>query len=180
MQNREQYLVWITNYPRYGCISTEACAHCRVTEGRMTVEAILLGELFQWKNTSTWHNMLILCHFYSWCYAYLLQGERFYTTGLAAVCWVMWNCRNRATFEFKKLASPFEIVFAASVHLSYWAGLLKGGDRTDLERGVALLKENTKSMMRICASSYTNGTLEWRSGWRCDLLLPCCVDCLNL
>jgi hypothetical protein len=74
-----------------------------------------------------------LCQFYSWCYAYLPEGERFYTTGLAAVCYTIWNHKNRATFEFKKLASPFEIVFAASVHLSYWAGLLKGGDRMDLE-----------------------------------------------
>lgn len=93
-----------------------------------------------------------LCQFYSRCYVYLPDGERFFTTGLAAVCWAIWNCRNRATFEFKKLSSPFEIVFAACVHLTYWAVLLKKEDRSELERGAALLKENAKSMMRICAT----------------------------
>lgn len=100
-----------------------------------------------------------LCQFYSWCYAFFPEGECFYTTGLAAICWAIWNCRNQATFEFKKLTSPFEIVFAASVHLSYWAGLLKGVDRTNLEHGAELLKENAKSMMRICATAHSDDVL---------------------
>lgn len=43
-----------------------------------------------------------LCQFYAWCYVFLPGGERFFTTGLAAICWAIWNCRNRATFEMKK------------------------------------------------------------------------------
>ncbi|XBH95920.1 hypothetical protein VPH35_086409 [Triticum aestivum] len=101
-----------------------------------------------------------LCQFYSWCYAFIPQGEWCFTMGLAAVCWAIWNRRNQATFEFKKMSSPFEIVFNACMHLSYWAGLLKGERRVELERGAMILKENAKEMMRICATAHTGETVE--------------------
>lgn len=57
--------------------------------------------------------------YYAWCYKFLPGDEIFYTVGLAAVIWVIWLARNRATFEFNMIKSPFEIVFfccfAASV-----------------------------------------------------------------
>uniref|UniRef100_A0A452ZUF0 Reverse transcriptase zinc-binding domain-containing protein n=1 Tax=Aegilops tauschii subsp. strangulata TaxID=200361 RepID=A0A452ZUF0_AEGTS len=31
----------------------------------------------------------------------VLDEEKFYTFGLAAMCWAMWNCHNKATFESK-------------------------------------------------------------------------------
>src|SRR4051812_47363809 len=37
--------------------------------------------------------------FYSWCFAFFPEVEVFYTVGLAAICWAIWNLRNRATFE---------------------------------------------------------------------------------
>ncbi|KAM3336031.1 hypothetical protein ACQJBY_030161 [Aegilops geniculata] len=101
-----------------------------------------------------------LCQFYSWCYAFLPQGERYFTMGLAAICWAIWNRRNQATFEFKKLAYPFEIVFNACMQLTYWAGLLKGERRTELERGPMILKENAKEMMRLCATAYAGDAVE--------------------
>ncbi|XBI48035.1 hypothetical protein VPH35_111862 [Triticum aestivum] len=100
-----------------------------------------------------------LCQFYSWCYAFLPHGERHFTVGLAAVCWAIWNRRNQATFEFNKLSSPFEIVFMACTHLSYWAGLLKGEERAELEHGAALLKRNAKELMSLCTTAYTGTTL---------------------
>ncbi|XP_044962439.1 uncharacterized protein LOC123413571 isoform X2 [Hordeum vulgare subsp. vulgare] len=39
--------------------------------------------------------------FFLWCFMFLPNGARFFTFGLAAVCWALWNCRNRATFENK-------------------------------------------------------------------------------
>ena len=101
-----------------------------------------------------------LCQFYSWCYAFLPQGERHFTVGLAAVCWAIWNRRNQVTFEHKKMSSPFEIVFNACMHLSYWAGLLKGERRVELERGAMIMKDSAKEMMRIYATAHTGETVE--------------------
>ncbi|KAF7042557.1 hypothetical protein CFC21_052124 [Triticum aestivum] len=101
-----------------------------------------------------------LCQFYSWCYAFLPHGERYFTMGLAAVCWAIWNCRNRATFKHKRMSSPFEIVFTACVHLNYWAGLLKGAEWEELEHGALSLKDTAKRMMRLCATSHVEGDLE--------------------
>ena len=48
---------------------------------------------------------------YVWCYTFFPGGENFYTAGIAVVCWAIWSCRNRATFEFKPLTNPFECIF---------------------------------------------------------------------
>ena len=58
------------------------------------------------------------------------------------------------------MSSPFEIVFNACMHLSYWAGLLKGERRVELERGVMILKDNAKETMRIYATAHTGETVE--------------------
>lgn len=39
------------------------------------------------------------------------------------ICWAIWNLHNRATFEFKQLKYPFEVIFSSCVYLLYWAGL---------------------------------------------------------
>ncbi|XBH77912.1 hypothetical protein VPH35_104293 [Triticum aestivum] len=101
-----------------------------------------------------------LCQFYFWCYAFLPQGERHFIVGLAAVCWAIWNRRNQATFEHKKMSSPFEIVFTTCVHLKYWAGLLKGLEREELDHGALLRRDNAMRMMRLCASAHTERSSE--------------------
>ena len=62
---------------------------------------------------------------YSWCHSFFPEGEVFYTMGIAAICWAIWTCRNRATFEFIPLKSPFECTFSTCALLCYWAGLMK-------------------------------------------------------
>ena len=58
------------------------------------------------------------------------------------------------------MSSPFEIVFNACMHLSYWAGLLKGERRVELERGAMILKDSAKEMMRIYTTAHTGETVE--------------------
>lgn len=81
------------------------------------------------------------------------DGAKFYTFGLAAVCWAIWNCCNKATFEFKMPRSLFHVVFSACVFLEYWAGLLKGEDREAMVRGAWPLRDNAGTMMRISAAA---------------------------
>ncbi|KAF7016307.1 hypothetical protein CFC21_029951 [Triticum aestivum] len=88
----------------------------------------------------------------SWCYTFLPDGEKFYTFGLAALCWAMWNSRNRATFEFKKLRSPFDVIYSACGYITYWAGLMMGEEREAMERGAKMLRINALNMMRICTA----------------------------
>ncbi|KAF7090147.1 hypothetical protein CFC21_092954 [Triticum aestivum] len=64
----------------------------------------------------------------------------------------MWNCRNRATFEQKKLRTPFDVIFSACGYMNYWAGLMEGADRETMQRGAKMLKTNVASMRRICAA----------------------------
>ena len=35
----------------------------------------------------------------------------YYTIGLVAICWAIWNYGNKVTFEFKTLKTLFEVVF---------------------------------------------------------------------
>uniref|UniRef100_A0A453AND3 Uncharacterized protein n=1 Tax=Aegilops tauschii subsp. strangulata TaxID=200361 RepID=A0A453AND3_AEGTS len=71
---------------------------------------------------------------------------------LVALCWAMWNRRNRKTFEFKNMRSPFDVVYSACGYVTYWAGLLKGDDREAVEHGSKMLRINASNMMRICAA----------------------------
>ena len=73
--------------------------------------------------------------YFSWCHCYLPDRDRFYTFGLAALCWAMWNCRNKKIFELKELRSPFDVVCSACGYISYWACLLSAEDREAMERG---------------------------------------------
>uniref|UniRef100_A0A453DCF0 Uncharacterized protein n=1 Tax=Aegilops tauschii subsp. strangulata TaxID=200361 RepID=A0A453DCF0_AEGTS len=52
---------------------------------------------------------------------FLPDGEKFYTFGLAAICWAIWNCRNQATFEGKKIKDSF-----CSNLLCVWLHVLLG------------------------------------------------------
>lgn len=90
--------------------------------------------------------------YFAWCYMFIPDGEKFYTFGLAAMCWALWNCRNKLTFEYKQMRSPFEVVYSACGYLNYWTGLMNGADREAMERGAKMLKTSASTLMCICAA----------------------------
>ncbi|XBI78773.1 hypothetical protein VPH35_088406 [Triticum aestivum] len=96
----------------------------------------------------------IIWQAYSWCYTFFPGGEKFYTAGIAAMCWVIWSCRNRVTFEFKPLTNPFECIFFVCALICYWAGMVKQEDVVTMRDGAKMLKENASMMMRICAANH--------------------------
>uniref|UniRef100_A0A0A9DW78 Uncharacterized protein n=1 Tax=Arundo donax TaxID=35708 RepID=A0A0A9DW78_ARUDO len=54
----------------------------------------------------------------------------------AAISWVIWKARNRASFDKKIISAPSDIIYSACSFLRYWADLLKGLTKEDLIRGV--------------------------------------------
>ncbi|CAN6179459.1 unnamed protein product [Urochloa humidicola] len=68
------------------------------------------------------------------------KQKKIHFVGLAAVCWAIWNARNKMCFESKRINSPTEIVCSIASFVSYWAGLHKQEDKTCLEAGAEALK----------------------------------------
>jgi hypothetical protein len=69
---------------------------------------------------------------------------------LASVVWVIWNIRNRVTFDHYILKSPSVISFFSISLLLYWAGLLK--DLPDKDR----LIEGAQKMKLVAAEVYSH------------------------
>ncbi|KAM3254951.1 hypothetical protein ACQJBY_048402 [Aegilops geniculata] len=88
--------------------------------------------------------------YFSWCNTFFPAGGRYYTVGLAAVCWAIWLARNRATFEKKKIKTPFEIVFSMVSFLLYWAGLQKEEGLKELRSGAEMVRASTVRLMKMC------------------------------
>ncbi|KAF7001427.1 hypothetical protein CFC21_017101 [Triticum aestivum] len=91
--------------------------------------------------------------YFSWCHTFLPYGKKYYTVGLAAVCWAIWLARNQATFEKKQIKTPFEIVFSVCSFLLYWAGLQQGDGVKELRSGAAMVRSSTMSMMKMCEAA---------------------------
>lgn len=96
--------------------------------------------------------------FFARCYTFFPDGEsftlsiqrpfaKFYTIDLADFCWSIWNCRNRATFQFNFLWSLFEIVFASCATLMSWVSLQKAGDSNSLRYEATL--SSFRPMMHV-------------------------------
>ena len=58
---------------------------------------------------------------------------------IAAVCWGIWNLRNKVTFDKHVTRTPLEAVFTACSFMLYWAGLLKEDDKVKFQTGVKRL-----------------------------------------
>jgi hypothetical protein len=78
--------------------------------------------------------------------------ERLYVIFIAAICWAIWNVRNKDTFEKHILRSPSEIIFFSISLLLFWAGLQKDADRECLYEGDAKIKRVVSPIFAYGAS----------------------------
>jgi hypothetical protein len=84
----------------------------------------------------------------AWLHAYFPGFERFYTIIIAAICWAIWNVRNKITFDKHILRSPSEISYFAVALIVYWTGLQKPEDKS-------YLSEGAKKMAQAAAAVYS-------------------------
>jgi glucose dehydrogenase len=84
----------------------------------------------------------------AWLHAYSPGFERFYTIIIAAICWAVWNVRNKITFDKHILRSPSEISYFAVALIVYWTGLQKPEDKS-------YLSEGAKKMAQAAAAVYS-------------------------
>jgi hypothetical protein len=80
----------------------------------------------------------------NWFYAFLPGGDQIYMVGISAVCWSIWNVRNRVTFDGHVMQFPTEAIFVVCSFLIYWAGL-------QLEEIKELMVQGSEKLMRMAA-----------------------------
>jgi hypothetical protein len=82
----------------------------------------------------------------TWFHSFLPRDEKFFVVLIAAICWAIWNVRNKITFEKHVMRSPNEIVYFAISLIRYWAGLQKGADKEYLAGGADKLMHTASSI----------------------------------
>lgn len=95
--------------------------------------------------------------FWVWVTSTIPRFQHFHMVGLLAICWALWNARNRVCFKGKMTRSPTEIICSASSFLTYWAGLQK--NRRQGESG-----SRSWSFKGSGASLSSYGGHSWRYG----------------
>lgn len=75
----------------------------------------------------------------SWINHWLPEAENVHTFGLAAICWALWKCRNKACFDKKLLKNPIEIIIHSCSFMTYWTGLHSEDFQGKLLDGVQVL-----------------------------------------
>lgn len=71
-----------------------------------------------------------------WSGRYVPGGRKIHVIGLSAICWAMWELRNKACFEGKNMIrSPAEIICYACSFLKFWAGIQKEDVKVTVEAG---------------------------------------------
>jgi hypothetical protein len=111
----------------------------------------------------------------------LLGCDDLYMVGIAAICWAIWNTRNKITFDKYKMRTPCEVMFLSFALLMYWAGLQKEQGKEKLQFGASRMMEKHQVFF-VCATE-TMGCLcptpEWLSLEREDSVAPICSSMLD-
>ena len=94
-----------------------------------------------------------------WCEIWLPFGKKFHPWGIGAICWAIWKCRNKASFEKKLITSPLEIICHVCALMIYWAGLYSEMDQEQLVEGANLMLKVAKEILAIQTARQVNKLL---------------------
>jgi hypothetical protein len=82
----------------------------------------------------------------TWFHAFSPGFEKFYVIIITAVCWAIWNVRNKITFEKHVMKSPSEISYFAVALILYWTVLQKVEDKDCLISGADKMAQAAASI----------------------------------
>jgi hypothetical protein len=71
----------------------------------------------------------------AWFYKFYPKGKKFHMVLLAAICWGIWNIRNKITFDKVMVRSPLVTISSVCSFLHYWAGLYGKEDGARIKSG---------------------------------------------
>jgi hypothetical protein len=99
----------------------------------------------------------------AWFYRFYPRGRRFHMLLLAAICWGIWNIRNKITFEKAIVRSPLVTIAMICSLLHYWAGLFGREDGGRIKMGADQMLQRA-SALHSKESSMAPGTSSGRQG----------------
>jgi len=79
--------------------------------------------------------------------------------GVAAICWAIWKCRNRAVFDRKLIKNPLEIICHACALMSYCSGLYAELDQEQLVEGANTMLRVAKEVLAAMTTRQVNHLL---------------------
>lgn len=94
-----------------------------------------------------------------WCDKWFFFGEKYHAWGIAAICWAIWKCRNRAVFDKKLIKSPLEIICHACALMKFWAGLFAELEQEQLVEGANTLLRVAKEILATQTARQVNQLL---------------------
>ena len=95
-----------------------------------------------------------------WCDKWLPVGKKYHLWGIAAICWAIWKCRNKAVFDKKKLIkNPLEIICHTCALMSYWSGLYTELDQEQLVEGANTMLRVAKEVLATQTARQVNHLL---------------------
>jgi len=94
-----------------------------------------------------------------WCERWLSFGKKFHPWGVAAICWAIWKCRNKAVFDGKMIKNPLEIICHACALMIYWSGLYAELDRDQLVEGANTMLRVAKEILAAQTTRQVNQPL---------------------
>ena len=128
-------------------IRSQLCAKCNIRSQLLL--PVLMQTTYQSLNQS-----------WTWCEKWLLEGKKFHTIGIAAVCWSIWKTRNKCCFEDKIIKNPISVVCYACALMCSWAGLYSAEDEEMLLAGVNTMMQIARKLLNK-RSEQSVGDLKW-------------------
>ena len=104
----------------------------------------------------------------------VLVWKEISSLGVAAICWAIWKCRNKAVFEGKVIKNPLKIICHACVLMIYWTGLYAELDRDQLVESANTMLRVAKEILAAQTTRQVNQLLlEDGEPWRLCLSFIC-------